>query len=357
MASNSPPSRSTRRKAQVILPCQLCQRTLPLKRKCIACDILICDNCEKNVHGGHEMIDIRDIDFTEPKPKEIKLTKLNTYATNLPFVQRLLTTRINSMWITCFTTTILQEMQITGKLTQIRGYNDKFVYDMAVSKTDDLLFTIRKDTQLYCLSKTGQINVIRDFKPLLPKAIYVSDDNIIVSTRDIGDAFPLIEHSRRQIVVLHQTGKRKMTVIEYDQHNKRLFSIIGSVQMDKMGNIYGVDCVTCNDIGRIVKVVKKSITWIYEGNSDINKKGKAFSPRDLTISHLGNVIVADNLTHSLHILSEEGILIKCCKMEDINIMFPLSLEINSSGILWLGCDTSKYSKQNAKIHKLDITGC
>ncbi|VDI04119.1 Hypothetical predicted protein [Mytilus galloprovincialis] len=355
MASNSP-SRSTKRKAQVIMPCQLCQGTLPLKRKCMECDILICDNCDTNVHGGHETIDINDIHFTEPKPKEIKLTKLNTYATNLPFVQRLVTTRINSMWITCLRTTTLQEMQITGKLTQIRGYNDKFVLDMALSKTDDLLFTIRKDTKLYCLSKTGQINVIRDFKPLLPKAIHVSDDNIIVSTRETGDAFPLTEHSRRQIVVLHQTGKRKMTVIEYDQHNKRLFSIISSVQMDNMGNIYGVDCLTCNDIGRIVKVVKKSITWIYEGNSDINTKGKAFSPRDLTISHSGNVIVADNLTHSLHILSGEGVLIKFCEMQDINIMFPLSLEINSSGILWLDVIQAN-SKQNAKIHKLDITGC
>ncbi|CAC5391827.1 unnamed protein product [Mytilus coruscus] len=302
MASSSL-SRSSKRKAQVIMPCQLCQGTSPLKRKCIECAILICDNCETNVHGGHQIIDIKDMDFTEPKPKEIKLTKLNTI------------------------------------------------------KTDDLLFTILNDTQLYCLSKTGQTNVIRDFKPLLPKAIHVSDDNIIVSTREIGDAFPLTDHSRRQIVVLHQTGRRRMTVIEYDQHDKRLFSIISSLQMDKMDNVYGVDCVTCNDIGRIVKVVKKSITWIYEGNSDINTEGNPFSPRDLTISQLGNVIVADKLTHSLHILSGEGVLIKFCKMKDINIMFPLSLEINSNGNLWVGCDTNEYSKENAKIHKLDITGC
>ena len=45
------PSASTRKKAQVIVTCQLCQRSSPLKWKCIDCDILMCDNCKTNVHA------------------------------------------------------------------------------------------------------------------------------------------------------------------------------------------------------------------------------------------------------------------------------------------------------------------
>ncbi|CAG2234567.1 unnamed protein product [Mytilus edulis] len=197
-------------------------RNITVEMKCMECDILICDNCDTNVHGGHETIDINDIHFTEPKPKEIKLTKLNTYATNLPFCSATCNNKNKFHVDNLFENNNSPGNANNRKLTQIRGYNDKFVLDMAA-------------------------------------AIHVSDDNIIVSTRETGDAFPLTEHSRRQIVVLHQTGKRKMTVIEYDQHNKRLFSIIGSVQMDNMGNIYGVDCLTCNDFGRIVKVVKSRL--------------------------------------------------------------------------------------------------
>ncbi|VDI04121.1 Hypothetical predicted protein [Mytilus galloprovincialis] len=126
--------------------------------------------------------------------------------------------------------------------------------------------------------------------------------------------------------------------------------------MDKTGNIVAIDC-TSKDIKRIVKVVNNSIEWIYEGNQDINTNKIPFNPYDLTVTKLGNIIVTDKDTHSLHILSEEGVLIKCCMMEDNNILLPHCLDFDSNWNLWIGCSTYENSEDNAKIHKLEISGC
>ncbi|CAG2218632.1 unnamed protein product [Mytilus edulis] len=307
-------------------------------------------------------------------PKYIQLTPIKTYETNLPFVAKLVTTSVNTLWTSCFKTTTLQEMDIAEELTPIREYIDQDVYDMEISKAGDVLFTITDDTNLYRLRKTGHINSLHDFGPLIPKAILVTDDSIIVTTREKGDAWPLTEQSRRQIVVLGQTGEQKIKVIEYDRQNKRLMCLIMRIAMDKTKNIVGIDLLSANT-GRVVKFDNMSIKWIYDG--DINTKACPFYPTDLTITQLGNIIVADNTTDTLHILSEEGVLIKCCKIKttpiypsnititqlekyiirSIDIISPFSLDIDSNGYLWVGCNTCKFRAENAKIYKLEITGC
>lgn len=160
-------------------------------------------------------------------PKDIKLTKIKTYNTPHPFVHRIVSTRDNSVWINCYETNTLQEVQTARELTtMIREYNDKTLFDINVLKTGNLLLTQAEDSHLYSLSITGEMRIVHDFSPLLPKAVYVSDDNIIVSTREKGDVFHPSENSRRQIVVLDQTGKQKVSVIKYDKQNKRLFSFV-----------------------------------------------------------------------------------------------------------------------------------
>lgn len=67
--------------------------------------------------------------------------------------------------------------------------------------------------------------------------------------------------------------------------------------------------------------------------------------------------MADKDTHSLHILSGEGILIKYFMMEDMNVLLPISLDIDLNETLWIGCSTFNIPDSNAKFHKLEISGC
>ncbi|VDI28506.1 Hypothetical predicted protein [Mytilus galloprovincialis] len=110
---------------------------------CVQCKELICPKCLKT-HKGHDVeeietqynenleylrkniagnIDPHDISaifgsFDQltiiTNPENIKLTKTDSYETNLPYVDRLVTTSVNSIRISCFQKTS-QEMQIAHK--------------------------------------------------------------------------------------------------------------------------------------------------------------------------------------------------------------------------------------------------
>jgi hypothetical protein len=49
--------------------------------------------------------------------------------------------------------------------------------------------------------------------------------------------------------------------------------------------------------------------------------------------------VCDCYTHALHVLSEQGDILTCKVMEDTGIKYPISLDIDMRGQLWVGCDT------------------
>jgi hypothetical protein len=60
--------------------------------------------------------------------------------------------------------------------------------------------------------------------------------------------------------------------------------------------------------------------------------------------------VADYKIHTLHIISGEGGELLTYKvMSDQGVIYPQSLDIDTCGRLWVGCDTYK-GKSDAKVH-------
>jgi hypothetical protein len=90
---------------------------------------------------------------------------------------------------------------------------------------------------------------------------------------------------------------------------------------------------------------------MYTGHSQINVTTQ-FNPFDVVTTTTGHIIVCDISTHALHVLSGQGDILTCKVMEDTGIKYPVSLDIDMRGQLWVGCYTSKQS--GAKIHKLNI---
>jgi hypothetical protein len=54
---------------------------------------------------------------------------------------------------------------------------------------------------------------------------------------------------------------------------------------------------------------------------------------------VGNVIVADCNNATLHVISGEGELLTYKVMLDQGFIDPVSLDIDTLGQLWVGCDT------------------
>jgi hypothetical protein len=75
-----------------------------------------------------------------------------------------------------------------------------------------------------------------------------------------------------------------------------------------------------------------------------------FYPRDVVTTTAGHIIVSDHRSNALHVLSEQGDILTCKVMEDTGIEYPLSLDIDMRGQLWVGCG----KESGATIHKVNI---
>jgi hypothetical protein len=67
----------------------------------------------------------------------------------------------------------------------------------------------------------------------------------------------------------------------------------------------------------------------------------------------GHIIMCDSMAHALHVLSEQGDILTCKVMEDTGIKYPLSLDIDMRGQLWVGCDIG-VKQSRATIHKVKL---
>ena len=98
---------------------------------------------------------------------------------------------------------------------------------------------------------------------------------------------------------------------------------------------------------------KGDVKWIYQGHPQINTEDKPFDPCDIVTTSVGNVIVADCDNHTLHVISGEGELLTYKVMSDQGVIFPQSLDIDTWGQLWVGCDAFK-GKSDAKVHIIKL---
>jgi sugar lactone lactonase YvrE len=146
-------------------------------------------------------------------------------------------------------------------------------------------------------------------------------------------------------------GKQQHTY-QYDSNKHRLFTYPRRITTNNNKDIVVVDW-TSYDTGRVVVVGwEGGLRWTYTGHSKINVTTQ-FKPTDVVTTTAGHIIVCDFSTHALHVLSEQGDILTCKVMEDMGIKYPVSLDIDMRGKLWVGCGTGgKHS--GAKIHKVNI---
>lgn len=347
---------------------------------CVTCEKLICPKCLTSSHKGHDVADIettyderleylRNHGTTNFNPramtflfgslkelqlscqsKDITIKTVKTYDTALPSFNRHIIQGTDLIWISSFRKNLrLYELETGSTLSFKSEYKDVVVYDFAISSKGTLLFTRYSDTRLFNLMDNGEMKIVCDFNPLLPRAVLATNDTIIVSTKDQGVAFPLKKESRRQLVILDESGSERQ-IIETDIQNERWFSLIYRIAVNNEKDIVVVDGIS-GSTGRIVCLRNNTIAWTYEGNPEINNEQNLFNPLDIVTISAGNIIVADEKNNAFHVLSNAGAVLKCCRTTDINIIYPISLDIDSKGRLLVGC------RRDSKIYVLELTEC
>jgi hypothetical protein len=282
------------------------------------------------------------------KSHDTEFKVLKSYTTDLPSVTDLASLDYNTAWISSYAVNVLRQV-VVDDMIQTSEESPVSVYDMAKTQNNDILISIIDSSDVKLLTKSGKIKSFISVAPLITTGIHVTNNNdILLGVVEDGDAYNPTDNSCRKIIVFGENKMEKQSY-QYNKHKQRLFTYPYRIK-DVNTDIVVIDS-TSDDDGRVVVLGKEGgVKWSYQGHPQINTEDNQFDPRDFVTTLVGNVIVADYKIHTLHIISGEGGELLTYKvMSDQGVIYPQSLDIDTCGRLWVGCDTYK-GKSDAKVH-------
>lgn len=280
-----------------------------------------------------------------------EISCVHTFKTGWKNVTNIINLENNQKIVSSIHNSKFQQFTFNGKelLSGSSKYNIS-VSDMAIMKNGDVVFSGGSELRIY--SKTGALRPFKTFCPLLILGVHVNKYNEVVVGLLESCSVTVKKDSIRRVVVLNQSGDIQH-IYEYDRSNQRLFTTPRWI-------------VTCNDTfcvvdtfnevfqGRVVALTYGGqVKWTYNGKGNINQS--KFYPRGMTVTSSDMILVSDDENHAIHVLNLTGQVTVCHKVGDIGIKYPFSLDIDSEGLLWVGCGTlnnNKYIRDN--IHVLKI---
>jgi hypothetical protein len=276
---------------------------------------------------------------------ELKVQK--SYTTDLSDVSSLVSLdKTTTAWIYSYGGKIIRKVVIDDKIQTIKEIPVQ-IYDMTLTKSNDILISISNSSDVKLITQSGQIKPFLSVSPLITTGIHVTHNNDIILGVMEEYTFKQTDNSSRKIIVFGKKKKEKQSY-QYSKHKQRLFTVPDRIT-DVNSDIVVIDRTSKED-GRVVVLGKEGgVKWIYQGHPQINTEDKPFDPGDIVTTSVGNVIVTDCNNHTLHVISGEGELLTYKVMSDQGVIYPLSLDIDTWGQLWVGCNTYK-GKSDAKVH-------
>ena len=285
---------------------------------------------------------------------DIDLEVVNSYTTDLSGIYTIITVDDKSTWVNDYNKEVIRQINIDNDNITTTKQISCEIFDMTLTSNNDILLSVCNSSDIKLLTKSGKIKPFFSVSsPLLPWGIHVtSDNNIIVGVTEPGNPFTPTDKSTRALLIFGMDGKQQHTY-QYDSNKHRLFTLPWRITTNNNKDIVVVDR-TSDYTGRVVVVGREGgLRWTYTGHSKINVTTQ-FNPNDVVTTTAGHIIVCDLNTHALHVLSEQGDILTCKVMEDTGIKYPLSLDIDMRGQLWVGCDEEEDEGSDATIHKVKL---
>ena len=283
---------------------------------------------------------------------DVKLAK--QFVTDVQQVHYLSIMSDNSLWISCTTQGVLQYVKFEGNRLKVIANVNLDIFGMAVSPTNNVILVTNG-------AKLKQINASEtpedskySIHPLQPISLHItSDGKMLVGGWSKGPAFPVT--GRRVVIMMDKEGVNEI-IMDLDKNGKPLFSYPLDITSTRNGNIFVVDRLSNDSIGRVVVLSQNGeLLHLYTGSSDTNTKRGVLKPERIVATGADNVILSDMYTNTLHFLNNSGLLIMIFETSDMGIIFPMSMCFNTAGQLYVGCSNSKGSSDNAKLFQLNIS--
>ncbi|XP_052103642.1 uncharacterized protein LOC127737149 [Mytilus californianus] len=190
-----------------------------------------------------------------------------------------------------------------------------------------------------------------------------------VNDNDIIVGFTNNERNSTGILEITDTNyASKIRRVECDRgSDKNIFTLPKKITTDNNGDIFVIDQLGFSK--RVVSIGKWGQTkWTYSGHRSLNPVSAAakekeerkdngededdeeteveaedFDPGDIVTTSSGLVLVSEETTNAIHVLSKDGQFICNC-LSDSEIISPVSICFNKKGELMIGCSDSRTTK-------------
>ena len=215
-----------------------------------------------------------------------------------------------------------------GSVSEVINQEDVFKYEMSVTEQGDIIFTKRDDRCVLLRSKSGDFTTL--FHTLwTPYEIFsMQNGNVLLS---FGSNLP-------RVVQYDRTGEVIMEVDRTDDWTD-MCKTVRDIRENKANN----DIYVCG------KWCTKKCSFDYLGKLfafDSNgkpryqypgtpKENTNFCPVCVSSDRMGHVIIADEISVSVHILSEDGRFLQCLMTKEQGLTRITVIDVDEEGHCWI----------------------
>lgn len=293
--------------------------------------------------GGALDSKVREIFGDIYKIPELKL--VNTYQTELKCVGNIINRNKDEKIISSYVSDKLQRVRFDNDTMTVIKEEDIKVFDMALMGNGDVVISVISELIIY--TKEGTIQPYKSFKPLYTWGVHVNRHNEVLVGLIESDFFTVTADSIRKVVVLNQSGDIQHTY-QYTRDKQRLFTQPYRI-ITCQDTICVVDVLNSSGEGRVVALdYGGHEQWIYNGEG--NEGQDKFYPTGMAVTSSDLILVADYDNHAIHVLNPGGQVMVCHQVKDLGVEHPISLCLDSEGLLWVGCFTEE--DEDDKVHVL-----
>ncbi|CAC5358164.1 unnamed protein product [Mytilus coruscus] len=278
---------------------------------------------------------------------------IGSNSTKMKCVSKIIHLQNSSGIIANYKDEFIQKVKFKSDEIKVENEIKTKVFDLAMMPDGKLLLS-KETSDLELFSMNGDREFFHSFYPFLTFGVYVCKDEIFVG---IAKSLEKSKNYRDgRIVVLDMKGQEKCTFGTEIKSGKLFFNcptrivansdiicVIDTFKRDEDNNMLSD--------GRIVGLNHKGEKkWSYSDKS--GALFELFHPQNITLTSAGLILASDYRDDSIHAINKDGDITGWIKLQDIgNPRFPMSVDVDDQGILWVGCGTKK-NYQEVKTQKI-----
>ena len=213
------------------------------------------------------------------------------------------------------------------------------ITDMALDSLENIIATDARNKRVIRIDLLGEFNTVCSTAPLVPRGVCINNWQQIVVGVGTSDGKPPVE------LLVYSTDLKKI---------EKEIETVGSGNPLFTGGIFQVKQMEKGDyvISHFRSIVCLSLEGIHRWEYRLQ-----CICYGLVCDQYDNIIAADHMDHTVHLLNCDGMLIKTLLTREDGIYYPYCLSIDKHGYLWIGQDKNLKVIQYLKWKGLDVSIC